>query len=88
MTITDFKEFIIKSLNLEGVRADMIGDYDPLFGDGLGLDSVDALELVVAMEKEHGLKIQSHEIEKEAFATVTSLFRFIEGRLGARDSGA
>jgi len=88
MTLTNFKEFIIESLNLEGVRADMIGDDAPLFGDGLGLDSVDALELVVAMEKEHDLKIHSHEIEPEVFSTVTSLFRFIEARIRARECGA
>ena len=46
------KQIIIEQLNLDGMSDDDIGDGDPLFGEGLGLDSVDALELVVALEKE------------------------------------
>jgi acyl carrier protein len=58
----------------------MIDDDAPLFGEGLGLDSVDALELVVALEKEFGIKIKSQELEREVFSSVASLSQFIEGR--------
>jgi len=72
------KELIVQSLNLEGMSPDSIGDEDRLFGEGLGLDSVDALELVVAFEKEFGISIQSHEIERSVFASVTALAEFVE----------
>lgn len=75
------KELIIRSLNLEGMTPEMIGDSDPLFGEGLGLDSVDALELVVALEKEFGIKIQSHEIDPKVFSSVSSLSEFIQSRM-------
>lgn len=74
------KRLIIESLNLEGMRPEMIEDEAPLFGEGLGLDSVDALELVVALEKEFGIKIKSQEIGREVFSSVSTLSHFIEGR--------
>jgi acyl carrier protein len=77
------KLFIIRSLGLEGVDAGMIGDDDPLFGGELGLDSVDALELVVALEKEFGIKIKSHEVEPEVFASAASLSHYVQQRLAA-----
>jgi len=72
------KEIIVESLNLEGMTPEMIGDDTPLWGEGLGLDSVDALELVVALEKEYGFKIENEEIDQEALATVANLARFTE----------
>jgi acyl carrier protein len=74
------KRLIVESLNLEGMRPEMIEDETPLFGEGLGLDSVDALELVVALEKEFGIKIKSQEIGREVFSSVSTLSQFIEGR--------
>jgi acyl carrier protein len=74
------KRLIVESLNLEGMRPEMIEDETPLFGEGLGLDSVDALELVVALEKEFGIKIRSQEIGREVFSSVSTLSQFIEGR--------
>ena len=74
------KRLIVESLNLEGVRPEMIEDEAPLFGEGLGLDSVDALELVVALEKEFGIRIKSQEIGREVFSSVSTLSQFIEGR--------
>ena len=76
---TRIKEVIIESLNLEGMTPESIGDDAPLFGDeGLGLDSVDALELVVALEKAYGIRIDSEEIGQDAFASVTHLEAFVE----------
>ncbi len=74
------KRLIVDSLHLEGMRPEMIEDEAPLFGEGLGLDSVDALELVVALEKEFGIKIKSQEIGREVFSSVSSLSEFIEAR--------
>ena len=71
------KEIIVESLNLDGTEPASIDDREPLFGEGLGLDSVDALELVVALEREYGIKIRSDEIDQSAFANVESLGRFV-----------
>jgi acyl carrier protein len=75
------KRLIVENLHLDGLRPEMIDEEAPLFGDGLGLDSVDALELVVAVEKEFGIKIKSNEIGRDVFTSVASLSRFIAGRL-------
>lgn len=79
-TSNRIKRLIVDSLHLEGVRPETIEDEAPLFGEGLGLDSVDALELVVALEKEFGIKIKSQELGREVFSSVSSLSQFIEGR--------
>ena len=72
------KALIIEYLNLEGMSPDDIADDDPLFGEGLGLDSVDALELVVALEKEWGIRVEDQEATRNAFATVTTLAAFVD----------
>ena len=74
------KRLIVESLNLDGMTPEMIDEHAPLFGDGLGLDSVDALELVVALEREFGIKIKSQELGREVFSSVSSLSEFIEAR--------
>jgi acyl carrier protein len=74
------KRLIVESLHLEGVQPETIEDEAPLFGEGLGLDSVDALELVVALEKEFGIKIKSQEMDREVFSSVSSLSQFVEAR--------
>lgn len=84
----ELKRLIIEGLNLEGVTADMIGDEGPLFGSGLGLDSIDALELVLVMEKAYGIKIESQEVGQEAFASVASLAAFLDRKLAlSREPG-
>ena len=75
------KRLIVDDLHLEGLRPEMIDEQAPLFGDGLGLDSVDALELVVAVEREFGIKIKSNEIGRDVFSSVASLAQFIAGRV-------
>ena len=77
------KRVLIESLRLEGVTPEMIGEEDPLFGDGLGLDSVDALELVVALEKEYGIRIESEQMNREDFASVAALAAFVERAAGS-----
>lgn len=79
--LTDrLKNLIIATLHLEDVTADSIADDEPLIGGGLSLDSIDALELVVALEKEFGVKISSSEESKQALASVASLAEFIRER--------
>ena len=76
------KTLIIESLNLQGMTPDMIADETPLFGEGMGLDSVDALELAVAVEKKFGIRIADEAAAREAFASIASLSAFVEQRLG------
>ena len=83
------KSLLVSSLNLEGVEPASIADDAPLFGpEGLGLDSVDALELVVALEKAFDLKVDSQEIGKEAFASIAALADYVEARMGSARTGA
>ena len=83
------KSLVVTSLNLEGVDPASIADDAPLFGpDGLGLDSVDALELVVALERAFDLRVDSQEIGKEAFASIASLADYVEARTGSARTGA
>lgn len=73
----ELKELIIKSLKLEDVKPDEIDLEAPLFGTGLGLDSIDALELLVAVEKKYGVRIPDEDVGKEAFASVNALAAYI-----------
>lgn len=72
------KAQIIEQLNLEEMEADDFGNDDPLFGDeGLGLDSIDALELIVLLEKEYGLKIENPEQGSKIFHTINTMAEYI-----------
>ncbi len=78
VTSDEFKEVLIKYLNLEDISADEIENSDPLFGDdGLGLDSVDSIELVLAIEKEYGVKITDTKEYDTIFATIDTLLKYI-----------
>ena len=82
-TRSRLKSLLVSSLNLEGIDPASIDDDAPLFGPaGLGLDSVDALELVVALEKAFDLKVDSQEIGKEAFASIAALADYVDARVG------
>ena len=72
------KNMIINTLNLEDVTAEQIDDNAPLFREGLGLDSIDALELVVAIEKTFNIIIEDEDVGKRVFASVDALARFIQ----------
>jgi acyl carrier protein len=74
------KEALIRDLNLQSVTPADIGDDDPLFGEGLGLDSLDAVELVVLVQKRFGVEIMNMEEGREAFRSVAALSAFIEER--------
>lgn len=78
VTSNELKEVLIKYLNLEDITSDEIEDKDPLFGDeGLGLDSVDSIELVLAVEKEYGVKINDSTQYETIFASVENLLKHI-----------
>ena len=75
--IQELKKEIIEALNLEDMEVDEIGDNDALFGDGLGLDSIDALELIVLLEKNYGIKIEDPKKGKDIFFSVKTMAEYI-----------
>ena len=77
MTPQELKESIIEALNLEDVKPEDIDADAPLFGSGLGLDSIDALELIVLMEKKYGIKLKDPQKGKEVFQSVNVMADFI-----------
>ncbi|TAM47702.1 MAG: acyl carrier protein [Acidobacteria bacterium] len=74
------KQLIIDRLQLDGVAPGDIDDAAPLFGDGLGLDSIDALELVIGIEKVFGVRIQDEEVGAKALASVNALVEFMRSK--------
>ena len=78
--IAKLKGEIITQLNLEDKTPDDIQADAPLFGDGLGLDSIDALELIVLLEKNYGLKLDKPEDGKTVFYSVRSMAEFIQSK--------
>jgi acyl carrier protein len=84
ISTTEIKEKIIASLNIQDITADQIADEAPLFGaGGLGLDSIDALELVVMLEKNFGIVIKDMEEGRPAFQSVTTLAAFVNAKRSA-----
>jgi acyl carrier protein len=81
---TRLKTLIVQTLRLDDVRPEDIPDDEPLIGSQrFGLDSIDALELVVKLEKEFGIKIGSSEESRQALASVASLAAYIRARQSA-----
>ena len=76
--ILELKNEIINVLNLEGVKPEDIATDDELFGSGLGLDSIDALELIVLLEKNYGIKLKDPAQGKEIFRSVRTMAEFIQ----------
>lgn len=73
------KELIVSALELEDIKPEDIVDSEPLFGKGLGLDSIDALELGVALKKKFGVKFSAENADnKKHFASVNALAAYIE----------
>jgi len=75
--IEKLKVQIIEQLNLEDMEPEDIDADDPLFGNGMGLDSIDALELIVLLEKEYGIKIQNPKDGQKIFFSIKSMAEFI-----------
>lgn len=75
--INRIKNLIVKRLKLD-IKPDQIDIDAPLFGGGLGLDSIDALELVVGLEKEFSISVPDEDVGKEVFASVRSLVEYVK----------
>ena len=73
----ELKEKIIENLNLEDIEVSDIGDDDVLFGDGLGLDSIDALELIVMLDKDYGIKLTDPKQGKSIFQSINTMAKYI-----------
>lgn len=76
--VLELKKLIIATLKLEEVNPEDIEDDGQLFGNGLGLDSIDALELVVALEKKYGVAIPDSEVGERVFRSVNTLAQFVK----------
>lgn len=76
--MADLKEQIIEQLNLQDVKPEDIGDDQALFGDGLGLDSIDALELIVLLQQKYKVKLSNAEDGPKIFRSVRTIAAFIE----------
>lgn len=73
----ELKNKIIEQLNLEDVSVGEIADTDPLFGEGLGLDSIDALELIVMLDKDYGIKLADPKEGKKIFESIETMATYI-----------
>ena len=75
--ILNLKQEIIEVLNLEDLKPEDIDENAPLFGEGLGLDSIDALELIVLMEKDYGIKLEDANQGREIFKSIATMAEYI-----------
>ena len=75
--VKELKEHLIEELNLEEITIEDIDTEAPLFGDGLGLDSIDALEIILILEKYYGVKLANSAEAKPAFYSVKTLAEYI-----------
>jgi acyl carrier protein len=81
----ELKRLLIEVLNLEDITAEEIDSEAPLFGDGLGLDSIDALELGVAIRRKYGVRMDADsETMRRHFASIANLARFVGGTDGSK----
>jgi acyl carrier protein len=80
----ELKTLIVEELKLQDVNPDDIADDMVLFGEGLGLDSLDAVELVVALKKKYNVDLQDMEEAREAFTNINSLSAYIREHTGAK----
>ena len=79
-TKTKLKQALIEELKLEDLTPDDIDDDAPLFGEGLGLDSLDAIELVVLIQRNFGLPMQDQDEAQKAFASINTLVAYIDDK--------
>lgn len=78
----ELKNLIISSLELEDIKADDIKDNEPLFGEGLGLDSIDALELGMAIKRKYNITLSSNKEEnKKYFYSIDTLSEFVRSKI-------
>lgn len=77
------KELLIDRLKFEDLTPEDIGDDDPLFQGGLGLDSIDALEIVVMLESEFGVKVKNEASARDYFRSISTLAQLVQERTAA-----
>ncbi len=82
--MADLKQQIIEALNLKHLKAEDIGDDQPLFVEGLGLDSIDALELIVLLQQHYNIKLENPQEGPEIFQSVRSMATYITKRQTAK----
>lgn len=75
--ILELKQELIEALNLEDITTEDIDSQAPLFGDGLGLDSIDALEIIIILDKKYGIKIDKPAQAKDIFFSIETLAKFV-----------
>jgi len=73
----ELKEKIIEQLNLEDLSVEEISDSEPLFGEGLGLDSIDALELIVMLDKDYGIKLADPKEGRKILESIDTMAAYI-----------
>ena len=76
--INELKTKIIEALKLDGIKPEDIDTDAPLFGDGLGLDSIDALELMLLLEKNYGIRLKNPAEGKEVFKSVRTMAEYVQ----------
>ena len=77
--IAKLKQKVVEALNLEELSAEELNENTPLFGaDGLGLDSIDALELIVLLDKEYGIRLSDPKQGKEIFYSIATMAEYIQ----------
>ncbi len=73
----EVKELLVSSLSLEDINPSEIKDDEPLFGEGMGLDTLDAVEIVVQLQRNYGLEIKDMDRGKKVYQSINTLSRFI-----------
>jgi acyl carrier protein len=76
--VLELQNLIIKQLNLQDVKPETFDENTPLFGEGLGLDSIDALELVVLLDKNYGIKLYDPKESRKIFYNVKTIAEYIQ----------
>lgn len=76
--VQELKEAIIEALNLKEIQPDDIDPATPLFREGLGLDSIDALEIIIILDKKYGIKLANPAESKAIFYSIDTLADFVE----------
>ena len=78
--MTDLKKQVVEQLNLQHVKPEEIGDDQPLFVEGLGLDSIDALELIVLLQQRYGIKLNNAEDGPKVFRSIRTMAEYIKSQ--------